>query len=60
MEQLDTDDKLVEDSKNKKAKSSSSYVLIGVICLIAVCAMIFLFNYIKNVNSGGKIDGSKH
>ena len=63
MEQFDTDEKLVESSKDKKGNSSKShYVFIGVCCLIVLCAIIFLFKYITSQNSSGKqmpIDNSK-
>ena len=54
MEQFDTDDKLVENSKDKKVESKSHYVLIGVWCLIILFAIFFLFNYIKHQNTSGK------
>lgn len=61
MEQLDTDDKkLVENSKDKKkSQDYSKYVLIGVMCLVVLFALIFIFNYIKNQGSAGQTDSSK-
>lgn len=57
MEQLDTDEKLVENSKDKKKPAiSSSYVLIGVICLVVLFAIAFFF---KLINSRGSTEGSK-
>ena len=59
MEQLDTDEKLVENSKDKKkSQDYSKYVLIGVMCLVVLFALIFIFNYIKN-GSAGQTDSSK-
>ena len=57
MEELDTDEKLVENSKDKKKPSvSSKYVLIGVICFVVLFAIVF---FLKLLNSRGSTDGSK-
>lgn len=53
MEQFDTDEKLVENSKDKKSESKSHYALIGVCCLIVLFAIIFIVNYIRHQNSSG-------
>ena len=54
MEQFDTDEKLVENSKDKKGQSKSHYVLIGVCCFVVLFAIFFIINYIKHLNSSGK------
>ena len=57
MEQLDTDEKLVENSKDKKKSSfPSHYVLIGVICFVILFAIVFLF---KIMNSQGSDSNKK-
>ena len=55
MEQLDTDDKLLENSKVKKPKDSSlsRYLLIGICCLIVLFAICLLFKVLKNPSTGG-------
>ena len=55
MEQLETDDKLLEDSKARKPKDSSSarYLLIGICCLIVLFAICLLIKVIKNPSKGG-------
>lgn len=51
MEQLDTDEKLVDDKK--KSSDSSRYVLIGVICFVILFAIVF---FLKLWNSQGSKD----
>ena len=53
MEQFDTDDKLLE--KKKEKNENSKYLLIGVLCLIVAC--IILFKYI-NRPAGATAGGS--
>ena len=45
MEQFDTDDKLLEDKKDKNG--NTKYLLIGVMCTIVIVACIILFKYIN-------------
>ena len=55
MEQFDQDDKLIENSKDKKEKNSNSlYLLIGVCCTVALCAILCFFKIVKSSspNSG--------
>lgn len=60
MEQFDTDDKLIENSKDKKDKSSNTrYLLIGVCCLVVIGAIILLFKYL-NPSSLGSLDSGKY
>lgn len=59
MEELETDDKLIESSKDKKKKSSNSkYLLIGICIIVALCSIYFLFKYV-NTPKTGIIDSSK-
>lgn len=55
MEEFDTDDKLIENSKDKKEKKSSNskYLLITVLCIVAICAILYLFKIIKAPNFNG-------
>ena len=55
MEQFDTDDKLLENKKEKN--ENTKYLLIGVLCLIVVVACIILFKYI-NRPAGATAGGS--
>ena len=55
MEQFDTDDKLLENKKDKN--ENTKYLLIGVLCLIVVVACIILFKYI-NRPAGATAGGS--
>ena len=55
MEQFDTDDKLLENKKEKN--ENTKYLLIGVLCLIVVVACIILFKYI-NGPAGAPAGGS--
>ena len=56
MEQFDQDDKLIENSKDKKEKNTSNslYLLIGVCCTVALCAILLFFKIVKSSspNSG--------
>ncbi len=47
MEQFDTDDKLLENEKKDK-NGNSKYLLMGVLCLIAIVSCIVLFKYINS------------
>ena len=53
MEQLDTDEKLVENSKdkNKKNSSNSHYLLIGICVIIILIAIYLLIKVFKSQNS---------
>ena len=55
MEQFDTDDKLLENKKDKN--ENTKYLLIGILCLIVVVACIILFKYI-NSPAGATAGGS--
>ena len=55
MEQFDTDDKLLENKKDKN--ENTKYLLIGILCLIVVVACIILFKYI-NRPAGATAGGS--
>ena len=57
MEQLETDDKLVEGQKEKKSKLSF-YLLIGICSICILCWICLLYNYMKAPKAGA-IDGSK-
>ena len=61
MEQFDQDDKLIENSKDKKGKkaSNSLYLLIGVCCLVALCAILCLFKIVKTSCPNSVDDPSK-
>lgn len=51
MEQFDTDEKFIENSKDKEPKTSSIHCLIILFCCIfALCLIFFLFKYIKKPN----------
>ena len=53
MEQFDTDEKLVESSKDGKGKQTSNktnYLIIAV-CLIGLVAICFLVNHIRKQKS---------
>ena len=51
MEQFDTDEKLVENSKDKKPKSSGFHCfVIFALCVVALCLIFFLFKYLKKQN----------
>lgn len=51
MEQFDTDEKLVENSKEKKPKNSClHYFIIAVFCICALCLIFFLFKSLKKKN----------
>jgi len=55
MEQFDTDDKLIENSKDKKGKkekkcTTSHYFLIVLCCIFAFCAFYFMFKYYKSTS----------
>ena len=49
MEQFDTDDKLIENSKNKKEKKTSSLhcFIIILCCIFALCLIFAVFKYVK-------------
>ena len=55
MEQFDTDDKLLEDKKDKNG--NTKYLLIGFMCTIVIVACIILFKYI-NGPAGAPAGGS--
>ncbi len=57
MEQFDTDDKLLENQKKEK-NEVSKYLLIGVLCTIAVVACIVLFKYINSPSKTASLAGS--
>mgnify|MGYP006873081029 CR=1 len=61
MEQFDTDDNLMENSKEKKPQkaTASQFLLIGTLSLIALVALFLLFKYLKNPSEGAVIDSSK-
>ena len=60
MEQFDTDDKLIENSKDKKDKSSNTrYLLIGICCLVVIGAIILLFKYL-NPSSSAILESGKY
>ena len=52
MEQFDTDDKLIENSKDKKKETSCLHcLLIIILCVIALGLILFLFKYVKKPES---------
>lgn len=59
MEQFDTDDKLLDNSKKEKS-GNSKYLLIGVVCLIIVAACFILFKYVNRpAGAAAVVDSSK-
>ena len=52
MEQFDTDEKLVENSKDKNEKTSSfhCFIIIGC-CILALCLIYCVFKYVKKENT---------
>ena len=61
MEQFDTDDNLMENSKEKKPQkaTTSQFLLIGALSLIALVALFLLFKYLKKPIGATVIDSSK-
>ena len=52
MEQFDTDEKLIQNSKDKKKETSGSHCLIIIIiCVFALALIFFLFKYLRKPNS---------
>ena len=52
MEQFDTDEKLVQNSKDKKKETSGFQCLIIIIfCIIALVLIFFLFKYLRKSNA---------
>lgn len=62
MEQFDTDDKLIENSKDKKEKKSSNsrYLLIAILCIVAICAIVLLIKVLKGQNPNSGVSNSKY
>ncbi len=56
MEQFDTDDKLLENSKKDK-NENTKYLLIGIMCLIVIVACFILFKCMSSP-SGATAGGS--
>lgn len=51
MEQFDTDEKLIENSKDKKEKTSFFHCFIIIACcLFALCLIFTLFKFMKKEN----------
>jgi ABC-type phosphate transport system permease subunit len=51
MEQFDTDEKLVENSKDKKEKSSFFHCFIIIACcIVALCLIFAVFKFVKKAN----------
>jgi len=61
MEQFDTDEKLMENSKEKKQQKTSmgQFLLIGFLSIIALVLIFCLFKYFKNPANEVTIDSSK-
>jgi hypothetical protein len=60
MEQFDTDENLVEKSKNKKNESKTHFLLIGICCIIIIGGIIFLYKYVKSQNNPAIVADSKN
>lgn len=59
MEELETDDKLIENLKGKKNQPNNSrYLLIGICLIVALSSICILFKYISTPKTG-VIDSSK-
>ena len=47
-EQFDTDEKLINSKKKKESTiSCAQLLLLGVTCLLSLCALYYLFKYVK-------------
>lgn len=52
MEQFDTDEKLVENTKDKKKETSGFHCFIIIFfCIVALALILFLFKYLRKPNT---------